>query len=199
MFNAFTVEQAMYQLLEESQNPAADTPFHLLEDLDFHNFDPGDYRVTGFLPRDGLYFSFASTELGSDLCEVGEQHHMPYVKAQIYSSRGATATEESPHASYLRAQTVAASLYGCLCHTEFRRLVETRAKLVVPDIYVPKIYVRSVKNVMAYPIVEQNTRTTSFWEFMVEFQVNETPEQNPGIPISAVEDRLHVVRDEGDI
>lgn len=199
MFNAFTVEQAMFSLLQESQNPAADTPFHLLEDLDFHNFDPGDFRVTGFLPNDGLYFSFASTELDSNLCEVGEQHHVPLIKVQAYSSRGATASEVSPHAAYLRAQDVIASIYGCMCHTMFRRLTEERAQLVVPGLQVPKVYVRSVKNVMAYPIVEQNTRTTVFWELIAEFQTVETPEQNPGIAISAVEDRLHVVREEGDI
>ena len=199
MHNAFTIERSLFDLLVESQNPGSGLPFQMDSEAVLHNYNPGDLRVIPFLPQDGLYIFFTNTDFDPSMCQKGEQEHDPQLRAFLYVSKGATSTETSPDAAHAAAKRYMSSLYECLRHTETQRLLREKVQETIPGLRIPKLSVTNVKNVMTYPINEQASRTVMFWELMAEWRNTETPGQNPGVLITGVEDRVHVVREEGDL
>lgn len=199
MRNAFIIEHAIYAMLLDSQDSETELPFSLDASATLYNYNPGDVRVVPYLPEDGLYIFFDKTEFDPSIWTVGEQEHLPRFKAYLYTSRGADADKTSMEACHAAAEELMASLYECLCHTEFKRLLRTRVQLLVDGLVVPKIKVSSVQNVLTYATVGESTRAVSFWELVGEWQNVETPGENAGVTLLGITDRLRAVRETGDI
>jgi hypothetical protein len=197
MFNAFTTEQQLYEMLKESQTPGSGLPFQLSDSVTLYNYNPGDCRVVPYAPEDGVYLFFKKTFFETN--EPGAQHHDPEFLVFIYTSRGATQNTTSPDAVHAAAKAAVSSIYECLSHTEARRLLQERVEAVVgtPEDYrTPRLRITDVENVMTYPVVEQGQRTVTFWEIKGTFRAQETPPQNPGTPVLGIDDSLVGSRDQ---
>lgn len=196
MFNTFTTERVLFNMLLESQDPGADLPFHLTDTVKLYNYNPGDCRVVPFLPEDGMYIFFKKAILDNN--DPAEQHALPDFTVFVYASRGASDKETSPEAAHAAAENAVHSLYECLSHTMARRLLMERVQAVEgmdSGYRIARLRVHSAENVATYPIAEQGVKTVVFWEVQGTFGAQETPGQNEGVPILGVDTELVATRD----
>lgn len=201
MRTAFTIERLVYEILVEAQTPGT-YDFDMDPDVDLYNYNPGDCRLLGFAPAGGgLYVFFGETEFEQHNCEPGAQQHTPALRIFLYEAAGADASHTSPDMAHSRAKVVLASLYDCLRHTEFRRILTERLQTIAgfETSRIPTFTVGKIKNAMTYPLAEQSTSTVVFWDGSVYYSCTEEPGQNPGVLITAVDDRIVAVREEEDL
>lgn len=199
MYTTFTVETKFFELLKTSQGAGSGLPFQMDPSVSLYNYNPGDCRVVQYVPEDGFYFFFKATEFDASAIAPGIVEHMPGFAVFLYASRGADSSTTSPDAVHAAAQNAVASFVRCVQHTMFKRLLAEAVDPIVPGIRIPKVRISTVKNVLTYPIVENNSRSVTFWEIEGLWQNTDEYGENPGREVAFVEDRLHAMRDEDEL
>ena len=204
MINTFLSLGEIYSILKNSQDNPTAYDFALDSSLDLRKYDPGDFRIDGHVAKDGVYLYFEKTEFQDDERALAEFGHSPKIVFDVYSSRPARETASgdvvSAQAAYDSASAAIISVFGCVFHSTFNRILNEALDSVPTfgDTRVTQLYPVSCENIATLKLTE-NSKSVSIFRLSCEFAVTELPGQAIPFAIGVIEDRLHAMRDESDV
>lgn len=135
MLSTFIIEELIFGALTDAQlvTKPDDIPFSVPAEFRLYNFNPGDFRETGYVPGDGIYIFVKDSDLDPSTGGPGSQTHRPQLCIDFYSSRGA-ASDGAGGYNYssiectIAMKEAVAAIYAAVMHQSFRDTIKGRMK-----------------------------------------------------------------------
>lgn len=129
MRSVYQAIDAVFGLLQQSQQPGSTLPFVIRPGTELHDWQPGDFSVDGQPTQEGVYVYLDKSQFSESDADTNTQSHTPLINFDLYASMTATKSTttgeitQSEKRADRAIRNMSIEIYEALSHAEFRRLL----------------------------------------------------------------------------